>query len=357
LSPSIQDYARRVMSGQQTGPRAAAVRAALAAAALPYALANSLRNGLFDARLRKIHRLPRPVISIGNITTGGTGKTPAIRWLAEGLRNRGHTVAILARGYGAQRGQLGDEQRMLSDLLNRPGKRPIYVRADPNRFRSGQKILQEHSQISVVLLDDGFQHRQLARDFDLVLINAAEPFGYRHILPRGMLRERLRGLQRATAFLLTRCDHASDTQRDLIGRQLRQYNPGAPIFESVHVNAGPALTELPGRRWFAFCGIGDPDSFVRQLTSVVGSTPVGQRAFPDHHVYSTDDIRSVRSQADSLGADVLVTTQKDWVKLSTFAEALEERLPIRPVDVQIRFRSDGEAQLLDAINQVIAARS
>jgi tetraacyldisaccharide 4'-kinase len=355
LSPPVEHYVRRVMSGQQTGLRASALRVAMAAAALPYGLASSMRNRIFDAGFRKMGRLPRPVISVGNITSGGTGKTPVIRWLAEQLRSAGQTVAILSRGYRAQPGFLGDEQRMLSELLNRPGQHAVHIGADPNRFRGGNDLLREHPDINVVLLDDGFQHRQLARDFDLVLVNAAEPFGFGHVLPRGMLREPLRGLNRANAFLLTRCDHVSEAQLKLIRQRLRRHNPAAPIFQSVHTNVGPAATGLAGRRWFLFCGIGDPESFVRQLTTVAGSAPAGQRLFPDHHAYTSDDIRALRSEAVSVGADVLVTTQKDWVKLAALPETREAGPAIWPVDVEIHFPGDDEAQLLAAINVAIAA--
>src|SRR5687768_9187324 len=125
------------MSGEQAGPRAALFRAALAGAAAPYSLVIGVRNALFDAGVRAAVTLPRPVISIGNITTGGAGKTPVVRWLAERLRQAGHKPAVLSRGYKAAAGTLGDEQRMLDGLLNRPGQPPVVIRADPSRIRAG----------------------------------------------------------------------------------------------------------------------------------------------------------------------------------------------------------------------------
>ncbi len=346
------------MSGREPGPRAALLRAALSCASAPYVLAIDIRNGLFDAGVRKPARLSRRVISVGNITTGGTGKTPVIRWLAEQLRQAGRKPAILSRGYKAEPGTLGDEQRMLDNLLNRTGEPPVVIRADPSRFRAGQSVTRDHPEVDVFLLDDGFQHRQLARDFDLVLVSATEPFGFDRLLPRGMLREPLGGLRRASAFLLTRCDQVDEASRAKIHDVLRRYNPGAPVLESAHAHTGfrssdasaPATNaeSLRGRKWFAFCGIGDPLSFVQQLSTTAGS-PVGHRFFADHHAYTAAEVASLRSAARAAGADVLVTTEKDWVKLAHLPETPGDRLPIWRADVEIQFRAGDEQALLKLI--------
>ena len=359
---AFEHYARRVMSGDARGPRAAAIRAALTVASLPYACAVRFRNRRFDAGLRRPASLPRPVISVGNITTGGTGKTPVVRWLAERLRQSGKSVAILSRGYKAQPGALGDEQQMLASLLNRGDESPVIVRANPSRVTAGNDVLRDHPEVDVFLLDDGFQHRQLARDFDLVLVNAAEPFGFGRVLPRGLLREPLAGLGRADAFLLTRRDTVSDAARAEIRDTLRQHNPTAPVFESVHAHTGfrvPGLGSaslpvgaLTGHRWFSFCGIGDPKSFVRQLESL-GGTPTGSRAFADHHPYNDADVRALRAEAAAAGADVLVTTEKDWAKLAALASVRETGVPIWRVDVEVRFTGDHESRLLAEIERAI----
>jgi tetraacyldisaccharide 4'-kinase len=359
LSPTFEHYARRVMSGEQRGPRAAVLRAAMSAASIPYALATAARGGLFNAGLRKPARLPRPVISVGNITTGGTGKTPVVRWLAEKLRQSSTTVAVLSRGYKAIPGELGDEQQMLEELLNRPGEQPVIVRANPSRLRAGKDVLQNHPGVGVFVLDDGFQHRQLARDFDLVLINAAEPFGFGHLLPRGMLREPLAGgLRRAHAFLLTRADHVDDAGRARIVETIRKHNASAPIYESVHAPTGfrePGrsdllpLDALRSRRWFAFCGIGGPENFVRQLQKI-GGTCVGHHGFADHHPYTSQDLETLSHKAASEGANLLVTTEKDWVKIA----ALRTSLPVWRLDVEIRFpRKGDEANLLADVKRAI----
>lgn len=351
------------MSGEARGPRAAALRAALAVAEVPYTLAVRTRNGLFNSHLRAAARLPRPVISVGNITSGGTGKTPVVRWLAEQLREAGRSVAILSRGYKAAAGKLGDEQRMLGDMLNVPGKQAVVIRADPSRLRAGREVLREHEGTDAFLLDDGFQHRRLARDFDLVLINAVEPFGHGHVLPRGLLREPLGGLRRASALLITRADQASDARLAEVKANLREYHPTAPIYEAVHAHTGfrseadagvRPPDALRGRRWFAFCGIADPHSFIRQLAGI-GGTCAGSRVFSDHHAYTNVDLRSVLTTAVEARADLVVTTEKDWVKLAVLPGALEGALPVWRADLHIRFRADHEERLLRDIKAAMAA--
>jgi tetraacyldisaccharide 4'-kinase len=365
LKPSLEHYARRVMSGKATGPRAAALRALMTAGKVPYSVATGLRNRLFDAGMRKPAKLPRPVVSVGNITTGGTGKTPVVRWLAERLRGAGRSVAVLSRGYGARPGEWGDEQRMLADLLNRPGEQPVVIRSNPNRAEGGREVLRTNPDVSAFLLDDGYQHRKLARDFDLVLINAPEPFGFGHVLPRGMLRESLAGLRRASAFLLTRTDQVADEDLFDTRAVLNRYNPTAPILESVHAITGfhteaagaPALRPdaLRDTRWFAFCGIGDPESFARQLQDL-GGTRAGGRAFADHHAYTHADVRALQAEAADARAEVLITTEKDWVKLAPLPAAHERAVPIWRADVEVRFpRAEDETRLLKLIEAAIDA--
>jgi tetraacyldisaccharide 4'-kinase len=350
------------MSGEAAGPRAALARAMLAVASVPYAAVTRVRNWAFDVGVRKATCLPRPVISVGNITTGGTGKTPVVRWLADRLRQTGETVAVLSRGYKAKPGELGDEQRMLANLLNTPGHPPVAIRANPDRVAAGESLLREVPKTSVIILDDGFQHRRLARDFDLVLIDATEPFGFDHVLPRGMLREPITGLKRARALLLTRADQTDDATRAAIVAKLHQYNPGAPVYCCVHAPSHFRTDDRPDsipleamldRRWFAFCGIGGPTGFVRQLETL-GGTNVGARFFPDHHDYAQHDLEALASQAKHAGANVLITTEKDWVKLAAIPRP-EGSPPIWHLDIEIRFQSGDDERAL--LQQILAAVS
>jgi tetraacyldisaccharide 4'-kinase len=368
VNPAVEHYAQRVMSGAEPGARAALLRAGLSIAEPFSATTARVRNRLYDAGLLRTHRLPVPVVSVGNLTTGGTGKTPVVRWLAESLRSEGRRVAIISRGYrAAAPGQLGDEQLMLARQLNAPGRGPdVLIGAHPDRVAAAKAALRDNPGIDVVLLDDGFQHRRLARNFDLVLVSAANPFGYGRVLPRGLLREPLSGLRRASAVLLTHADQAGEAERMSIERVIRQHAGDVPIYHAVHAPAGfhreadgggvrhGDLADLRGRRWFAFCGIGSPRTFLEPLERA-GGEAVGRRVFGDHHAYSPDDWAVLVSEAKSAGADVLVTTEKDWVKVAPLyaAAAPDHRLPVWRADVAIRFREGDESALLDRIRAAL----
>lgn len=351
------------MSGQETGPRAAALRALLAGAEVPYRFIGAVRNRLFDSEIRKVFRLPRPVVSVGNLTTGGTGKTPVVRWLAERLRERGRAVAVLSRGYKSTPGELGDEQRMLADLLNRPGTPPVFIRASPDRLHAAEALLRDNPEVAAFILDDGFQHRRLARDFDLVLVSAAAPFGFGRVLPRGLLRESPTGLRRASAVLLTHADQADDAARARIVQTIALHNPAAPVYEAVHApmcfrHAGAAeaipVEAIRGRRWFAFCGIANPENFTRTLDAL-GGVCAGRRAFADHHDYTEREVADLGREAAACGADVMMTTEKDWVKISGRLTDSQAMLPIWRLDVAVRFRGDNEARLLADVERAIAS--
>lgn len=337
------------MSGAERGVSAAALRAALAAAEPIYAAVVSLRNRLFDLCVKRVHRLPRPTISVGNLTTGGVGKTPLVRWLAETLRDAGRKPAILSRGYKSAEGELGDEQRMLQRQLNRPGAAPVFIYANPRRVDAAALAAREHPEIDVFLLDDGFQHRTAGRDLDIVLVNAAAPFGFGHVLPRGMLRERLSGLKRAGAVVLTHADRASPEELQRIEQTVRRFNPSTPIFHATHAlttlrlghdETPRPIDELKGRRCFAFCGIGDPDGFFRQLEAL-GQPLAGRRVFADHYDYDEADLAELRREADGAA---LVTTEKDWAKLSAIPSVGQS--PLYRADMAIRFRDGDERKLL-----------
>ena len=369
MPPSMDDdfeqYIRGVLGGSRRGLAPAALRMATAAAEPFYAGAMRLRNALYDTGVKSSTRLPRPVVSIGNITTGGTGKTPAVRWLAGRLRDAGRKVAVLSRGYKAGPETLGDEQQMLDQQLNGPGLRAILLRANPSRVSAARDALNQHPDIDVFLLDDAFQHRRVARDFDLVLLNATEPFGFGHVLPRGMLREPLGGVKRASGFLLTHADAASPEQLQALESRLRKLNPTTPFYRARHAPAGlrsadvssahPAnhsLDDLRSTRFFAFCGLANPQSFHREL-SALGDAYAGHRWFPDHYRYTANDLAAVRAQAVVQRADVLVTTEKDWVKLAGLPGVGESEEPIWRLDVELSFLGDDEQRLYQQIQSVI----
>jgi tetraacyldisaccharide 4'-kinase len=359
----VEQLVRQVMSGQQRGLGAGLLRMAMRIVEPIYAAVVASRNQGYTTGIIPSKRAGRPVVSVGNITTGGTGKTPAVRWLAQRLRERGLHPAILLRGYKSQAGAPGDEQELLDELLNPPDATPrVVVHANPDRIAGAEAVLREHPDVDVFILDDGFQHRRLTRDFDLVLIDATNPFGYDHVLPRGLLREPLRGLARASAFLLTRVDQALPGTTEECDRAIRRYAPGARIYRCRHAHAAVVCEEdgrtvslpisrLRGKRVFAFCGIGNPEAFQRQLAAS-GATLLGHRAFGDHQHYSAKDVAELDRAARSAGAEALVTTEKDWVKL---ARLNGDTVPVWRVRLEVQFLDDDEQHLLEQIVQSITA--
>jgi tetraacyldisaccharide 4'-kinase len=257
-----------------------------------------------------------PVVSIGNLTLGGTGKTPCVEYVAAYYRSLGRRPVILSRGYGGS-GAVNDEAMLLEENL---GGIPHLQGAD--RVALAKRAVREWD-ADVLVLDDGFQHRRLARDLDLLLIDATEPWGNGHLFPRGFLREVREEMRRADIILLTRCDQmpagASSRLHDVLGRLA----PDRHLVETVHepvnlidsARATRPLDDLRDKTVAAFCGIGNPDAFERTLLGL-GARVEALRVFPDHHRYTPIDIKSLDGWARQRAKDcVVVTTQKDLVKL------------------------------------------
>jgi len=304
-----------------------------------------LRLMLYRFRLLKRTMLACPVISIGNITTGGTGKTPMVILIAQILQKHGKRVAVLSRGYHRKEKSegpvivpvggedvaveaVGDEPLLIARKIAFSGKSDISsgtVIVGRKRALSGRLAL-EQLQTDILLLDDGFQHVQLARTCDIVLIDATNPFGGGYMLPAGFLREPLHNLQRAHAFVITRSDEVEDIEP--IRRQLQRFNPAAPVFTARHIfdHIHDALTQEPVKatdlathRLLAVSGLANPASFHRLLHSL--KLPVLDALdFPDHHWFSEQDIDQIRRNIVSQHFDAVVTTEKDEVRLCTLAE-------------------------------------
>ena len=285
-------------------------------AEIPYAAAVAWRNRGYDSGRRPVERVNVPVFSVGNLTLGGSGKTPLVEWLARWLRARGVRVTIVSRGYGAEVGARNDEALELEERLP-----DVPHLQNPDRVAAARTAIEEF-ECQAILLDDGFQHRRLARDLDLVLIDALEPFGFGHVFPRGTLREPLLGLRRAQAVVLSRADLVEQDERARLKAAVARYAPSAVWLETAHAPrrlvsaAGETrgLEELAGQRVAAFCGIGNPGGFRRTLERL-GATLVGFREFPDHHAYQRADVDALDKWADEIEATWLVCTAKDLVKL------------------------------------------
>lgn len=277
---------------------------------------------------KKSHHLPAPVISVGNLTFGGTGKTPTVLALVRDLVRRGRRPAVLTRGYGRESSQpivlvgpnlaaspseAGDEPLELASRL--PGV-PIVVNPD----RAGGGKIAIDCGADVLVLDDGFQHLRLYRDLDLVLVDAGDPWGGNRLPPLGRLREPVAAISRASAVLVTKLRPSEDSPPADIVKRVRRYAPAVPVLgarlEAHHVLSGNSILEpdvLRDTAVFAFAGIGRPAAFRSQLERS-GARVVGFRWFRDHHAYGDDQARELITNARELGA-TLVTTAKDAVKL------------------------------------------
>ncbi len=304
-----------------------------------------------DLRLRR--SLTTPVISVGNITAGGTGKTPFVIYLAAQMKKEGHRCGIVTRGYGRQSGekhlilepgakrpasQTGDEPQ----LFLQSGLAPVGIGAD--RFATG-RLLAERFPLDVILMDDGFQHLRLDRRLDIVLIDAIDPFGDCAQIPLGRLREPLESLARADIFVITRSDQGRAL--DAIEKRLREYNARAPIFRAsvipeywVEHGSGRQvpLEELASTPVGAFCGLGNPQSFWSTLESL-GIKPIDRVTFPDHHRYAPEEIETMAKRFSAA-----VTTEKDAINLP-------ESAGLSIYWLKIRCRVEREPELMAAVEK------
>lgn len=290
----------------------------MAALSQPYGWGVTLRNRFFDAGWLRVQRSSVPVISVGNLTVGGTGKTPAVEYLARACRQLGRRVAILSRGYGAE-GQPNDEALVLEENL------PDVPHLQGSDRVELAKVAARKFGCEVLILDDGFQHRWLGRDLDIVLVDATCPWGYGRLLPRGLLREPVESLRRADAVLLTRVSHAKALELQRLRKEIALLAPQALLAESVHRPlewvdaAGQAwpLERIESKPIAGFCGIGNPDAFRRSLESMTAGL-AAFRVFADHQRYGHRKVAELHRWAAQQPADaVIVTTQKDLVKLRT----------------------------------------
>ncbi|MFM2095507.1 MAG: hypothetical protein RIS70_2631 [Planctomycetota bacterium] len=321
-------------------------------AEFPYAMAVARRNRRFDRDTTLAHRVPVPVVSVGNLTTGGTGKTPLVRWICEVLLQAGGRPAIVSRGYGGRYG-MNDEAMELADAL--PDVPQV---RNPRRYQGAMQAIDE-SAANCIVLDDGFQHRFLARDLDIVLLDALCPFGHEHLLPRGFLRESVEGLARAHVVALSRADQVEASQREQIRSRVRSLSPGSLWCELAHRPVGwrsldggrHPLSQFASKRVAAFCGIGNPQAFAKSLQQC-GCDVVGLREFPDHHAYSARDLESLQQWARQRNhADALVCTMKDFVKLHAVISPGE--IMIAALEVQLAVLV-GEAEFKSRVTQLLA---
>jgi tetraacyldisaccharide 4'-kinase len=343
---------REAIRGQHPGAFFSLLRLICWFVSLPYAWSINLRRWLYRNGFLRIHRLPARVISVGNITTGGTGKTPVVALLVKHLAGRGIPVAVLTRGYGrktsgirilfgGQRSweEVGDEPLMLSRMFP---DIPVVVCRD--RVKAG-KLAIERFGSRVLILDDGMQHMRLDRDLEVVVIDSTCPFDNERIFPAGTLREGLGGLRRANLFFLTRANHCPEI--DQLAGRLYDLNPKAlqmrgafraKSIRELHTGRQSSPETLQGQRILAFAGIGNPASLRRSLEEC-GAHLVDCLPFPDHYPYRAQDVNFIQNRALRLMAERIVTTEKDAVRIPLMNEP---RIPFIALSIEIEVLSGWE---------------
>lgn len=374
----IQDYLYDIALGKGKGMGPALVRLFLYGLSCLYCALVRISLSLYRFKLLRTEYLPCKVISLGNITVGGTGKTPTAQALAAAIRDAGYKVAILNRGYRAKSRdrvglvsdgkkihmtaeEAGDEAYLLAKNL--PG---VPVLIGKRRDVTGRYAVKKFG-VDVVILDDGYQHWRLYRDIDIVLVDVTNTFGNNHVLPRGTLREPLKNLQRAHAFLLTKVDQTDSSAKEKLKRFLCRINPRAVITESVHdpkylyhleqwFNRGvESLRKEPdiiGRQLLTFCGIGNPKSFENTLVGM-GAICTSSIRYPDHHQYTLEDMHHIMQEALTHQVDYIVTTEKDAVKIPPgFIRDVDWPVPMLILGIEVKM-TEGNEELMQLIRNTV----
>jgi tetraacyldisaccharide 4'-kinase len=328
-----------------------------------YGVAMKVRRALYQSGRFRVHELGKSVISVGNLTTGGTGKTPLVEWIAKELAQTGHRPCILTRGYGrrnagnrvivsdgnevmADAARAGDEPLLLAENL----KGLAAVISDADRISAAHWAIQ-NLQSDVFVLDDGFQHLRVARQLNIVTIDATNPWGNGKLIPAGVLRESPFELARADCIVITRADDPNQTEA--LQREINAQGKGRPIFHSRMILSGVravpfgqpsiAVEQIGGSRVAAFCALGNPESFFALLRRN-GYQLAHTQVFRDHHSYTQSDIDQLVREAVAHGAQILLTTAKDEVKL----RSLKFELPCYTADIEIEIENQERLRALIA---------
>ena len=359
---------QRIWNEEDSIRRFSPTRALLYLSSLIYRLIVDLRNRLYDRQILKSVRLSCPVISVGNITVGGTGKTPCVIGLARMLQQSGFKCAVISRGYGGKNPQpvnivsdgnsvllgaesAGDEPLLIARSL--PG---IPVITGAKRTLTGQAAINRFG-CNVLICDDAFQHRHIFRDIDIVLLDAEKPLGNGHLLPRGPLREPKDGLKRADCIILTRAGGTKTLHPEIDAIVSRA---GIPVFRAAHqfkelIRPGihsPEQNVLRGKKVCAFCGIAQPASF-KKLLIEAGSELMSFMEFADHYTYDRNDLETLKNHFLKFHADYWITTEKDAMRLEAHPEFLKNLCILR-VEMEIKPSEPSfEEFILKRLNAVI----
>ena len=359
---------RLIIEEERRSVWVALLRALATLAAWLYDKVVILRNLLFDHEVLRIHRLNCPVISVGNLAMGGTGKTPMVVWLASLFSKEGYRVGIVSRGYGgAESGRVvvvsdgeniladkaisGDEPLMLAKRLS-----GIPVLCSTKRVKAGKAAIEKFN-CNALILDDGFQHRYLARDLDVVMLDSGNPFGSGWVFPRGTMREKAAALARAQVLILSRFDGSEGAEKNC--DNLRRQWPDKTIVTSTHrpVRIFSAAdhrerppSSLSQLRLAAFAGIARPDDFFQSVHNL-GARLVYTASLPDHYPLTSELLASLVREASRFKPEFWLTTEKDWVRLP---QTLPQSMELWVMAVEIDLDRDG-SQLIGMVRRVLKA--
>lgn len=353
----MRQFLYKIATDQKQGGGVALAKVVLWLLSLVYHFFVKLRTLFYNIGLFKKYRLPCRVISVGNLTVGGVGKTPIVEFIAQFLQSKNVQTAILTRGYMGNQtidgGQKSDEVAMLEKELS-----GISVLVGPNRVQNAQRHLEHHA-TGVFLLDDGFQHLKLSRDLDIVAIDTTNPWGNGCLLPRGVLRESKSALKRADLFIVTKADLGNE-HLPKIKEELKLMCPETMIVETNHqpvclVNAQSGekvnLELICGKKICAVSSIGSPNSFTLTLQKL-GAVIEKHFAFMDHHNYKKEDVERIGKACLNLGVTAIITTEKDIVKLKDFLDVIPDQIHVYSLKIKIIVTS-GEEQLLERVDNIL----
>ncbi|MBU1996351.1 MAG: tetraacyldisaccharide 4'-kinase [Candidatus Omnitrophica bacterium] len=353
----IKEYFLLVITDKVDGSFVRALKCFLWLISILYGFLATMVCSFYENGILKVNRLNKKVISVGNITLGGVGKTPLVEVIARELKTNGKKPVVLNRGYkdsvSSDESQTKDEARMLERVLEDV---PVIVGA--NRFENAKKYL-ENNDADVFILDDGFQRWRLHRDLNIVCIDATNPWGNGFLIPRGFLRENLNALKRADMFVITKADLGHKNVNDIVVK-LSDINPKADIVKTIHAPIG--FTDIRNgqkkdtafindKKVIAFCGIGDPQSFVDILKNL-GANIIKSDHFIDHHVYDKRDIVRIMDSNGYIKSNIVVTTQKDAVKIEDMLDQFDKGLMVLSLDVGLQF-IEGKDKIFERINNIL----
>ena len=372
----MQKYFRELIEGKRTGLQADVLRFMLSCCEKPYFVASSTRNAFYDRGWFRSRQVPIPIVSVGNLTLGGTGKTPMVAYLVKWFLSHKIRPGIVSRGYkkpsdSKTPGKLNDEGMELEIRFPE-----VPHLQSPDRIAASLALLQKYP-VDVIVLDDGFQHRRIARNLDIVLIDSLEPFGLDRLFPRGTLRESLHSLSRADVVLISRADMVDESRRNEIQSRVRKFTPNAIIGEVIHkptsliahyeetpqtdsslfsdmstftVRQTCSVAWLAGKKIVAFSGIARPEAFRKSLERC-GANVLEFVHFPDHHDFSSSDVERLTAIAKAANAAAVLCTMKDIVKIR---KRNLDNVPLWSVEIGLEFQS-GEEQFAGKLRSIVVA--